>query len=166
MSASTPSGEHKKAELRKTKLTALIVSIATAAAPGVYSAYQSAKTAYQQRVEEKTRDKQESSLTKNVKSLQADVDAVEKSCVTHKDLVDLVLKLRDSQPGRVRVSRRPRPPSPREQALLSKIASLKAKADVAKQAQDKAKVIRKAAPKLRPVKYIRQQVQQQLKKAQ
>jgi hypothetical protein len=165
----SPSGEQRKAERRKTKIVTLVTAIVTAATPGVYSAWQTAKNAHKQKVEQKTRDTQETDLQKNVAAAQSELTALSKSCVTHKDLVDLIVKLRDTRrsyrPHRPHTNRSPRTqpqPNAREEALLAKIAALKAKSRVATKARKKADVVRKAAPKLRPVKLIRQQVQKQL----
>lgn len=150
--------ETRKAEFKRTKLITLIAGLLTAATPGIYGAWESAKTALKARQEEVVRDKQENDLQKNVQALQVAVAALQKSAVTHRDLVDLIVKLKDHQEHQ---PRRPTPSSTaRELELEQKLAELKKQAEMAAKAAKRAAEASKAAPRLKPAKQIRQLVQQ------
>lgn len=153
-----PSEEVTKVKNRKrARHIALAVAVLTAATPGVYSAWESAKAALKAKQEEVVRDRQEGDLQKNVRALAVAVEALRESSVTHKDLVDLVLKLR--------ARRRPRhhgrlapPVGAREQELERKLAALRKRAEVGARAITRAAAAKRAAPRLRPAKKVRQLV--------
>ena len=139
---------------RKTKVVAIIAAVITVATPGVYSAWQSAKTAWAQRLEQKTRDSQEGDVAKNVKALQAQIKAIEKTCVSHKDLIDILLKMNKSGMGVGGVSVKKSIAKP----LSDQIGILEGKAVKALKAQTKAVKAVKAAPKIRSSDQVRQQI--------
>lgn len=152
----TPSGELRRAT-KKAKTISLIAGLITAATPGVYGAWQAAKASLKTKQEEVVRDKQEGDLQKNIASLQGSLEALRKSAVTHKDLVDLVLKLKATAPP---ARRRPQPAvTAREQELQRKLAALTKRAQAGAQASRKADAVKRAAPRLKPAKQTRQLVQ-------
>lgn len=136
---------------------ALAVALITAATPGVYSALEAAKATLKQRQEVVVRDRQEGDLQKHIKALQVEVEALRKSAVTYRDLVELVLKLKATrQPRRVR---HPQPAvSAREDELARKLAALRKRAEVGAQAVKQAAAVKRATPRLKPAKHTRQQV--------
>ena len=153
-SPQTPSA---RKERRKAKLVGLVTSIVVAATPGVYSAWQSAKNAWQQRIEQKTRDTQEVDLQKNVESLEKTITALEKSCVSHKDLVELVLKIKDMHAGsRRRVHRS----TDRERELEREIAEIKNRVAAAAKAKRSADIAKATKPKFKSPAAVRQMIQQ------
>jgi hypothetical protein len=161
---STPSGEVKKMQ-RKTKIAAFVVSVATAASPGIYSAWQSAKNAYQQRVEQKTRDTQETDLQKNVKGNTSAIDTLGKTCATHKDLLALAMQLQQvratatSDHPRRRRSDRADLQRQRDE-LARKLAALKEAARKETAAKAKLKTIKRARPAMRKADAVRKMIQQ------
>lgn len=136
-----PDGEDKG---KKTKLTALISSIVVAAAPGVYSAYQTAKNERKQQAETKEAAKQERALQQWATSNKVEIGILKKTCVTHQDLYDVTRKLQH------RFARRSRSadPTARERDLQAEVDRLKAKARAAKASVQKAEA--PPLPKLRP----------------
>lgn len=150
---STPSGEVRKWNAKKTKLVGLVSAVAIAATPGVYSAWESAKQAYQAKQEQKVNDKQNIDLQKFVKALEVEVAALRKSMVTHKDLVDLLFKLREQ-------GHRRRAPARPDQELDEKIKVLKEKAAKADAAAKVATTVKKALPALKSPAETRQLVKQ------
>lgn len=154
----TPSGEVRKAEYKRTKMISLIAGLLTAATPGIYGAWQAAKAELKTRQEEVVRDKQEGDIQKNVRALQVAVAALQKSAVTQRDLVDLVLRLRADRPT---PRRRPQPAeAARAERLERELTELKKRAESAAQAAKKAVAAKRAAPAMQPAKNVRKLVQQ------
>jgi hypothetical protein len=142
--------------------SALIV----AATPGVYSAWQSAKQSWEQRLEKRVRDTQEGDLQAAVKANAEAIKALKDSMVTHRDLVDLIVKLQASNRAEVaREHPRPRPrPNPAADSasrpLSSAIAALRTKAAAGSKARQKAAQALKRAPALKPAAKVRDQIEQ------
>lgn len=137
--------------------SALIV----AATPGVYSAWQSAKQAWEQRTEIRVRDAQEGDLQKAIKANAEAIRALKASMITHRDLVDLVLKLRaDHHPQPVAIRVRPRArhnsaPARTSVALDGAIAKLRTKAAAGSKARQKATQALQSAPAFKPATQVR-----------
>ena len=144
---------------KRAKIVGIISAVAVAATPGVYSAWQNAKAAYQQRVERTARDTQEIDLIKTVKSLELAIVALQKSSVTHQELIDIILKIRNSSDQRF--SRAPASTGNRESELDRKIETLEKKIEESSKAQRKADVAFDTKPKLKSPTELREIVQQQ-----
>lgn len=174
----TPSGE-QRALKRRGRIVAIAAAVITTATPGVYGAWQAAKTAWQQRTERQVNDKTADNLQAWATSAKLKLDALEKTCVTHRELIDLVGKLapqheHDCRPGHewrsgrcrpVRAvassppTRRPPPaPAPPGDALAALKAKVKATSKVRAQA-DAARL-----PKLPKPAAIRAQIEQKAAK--
>ena len=83
-----------------TTMKALLISAFIAAVPGVYSAWETASNAAKARknaimvtTEKKVRDTQERDLQQYAKVNQSEILALKSSCVTHKQLLDYMIKL-------------------------------------------------------------------------
>jgi hypothetical protein len=141
-------------------------ALVVAATPGVYSAWQSAKQAFEQRLEKRVRDTQEGDLQAVVKANTEAIKALKASMVTHRDLVDLIVKLQASnRPAVARPTPRPRPrPNPAadgaSRPLSSAIAALRTKAAAGSKARQKAAQALKRAPALKPAAKVRDQIEQ------
>lgn len=143
-------------ETKKTKkpLVALISAVIVSITPGIYSAWQTAKNEYKAKTaqgrmltERKVRDHQEKTIQKYVKGLETEIKAIKQSCVTHKDLIDIVLKLRPRKNSYDKA---------KSLYLLAKINRLRESMLRAKRA--KQKILKK--PKLHPAQYIRKSLKQ------
>lgn len=154
----TPSAMTEAAK-KRARWIGIATSFVVAATPGVYSAWQSAKTAWKQRVESRKADTQEEALAKNVEALKAEISALEKSCVSQKDLVDLVIKLKAvAAPQTPRRSDRPAMARTRTE-IQSKIDDLRKRVEAAEAARAKATAKTKAAPKLKRPAAVRRMIQ-------
>jgi hypothetical protein len=142
--------EPKKAKLWVTAASALVV----AATPGVYSAWEAAKAKWTQRQEQKLRDAQEGDLQKAVKAHTEAIEAIRQSMVTHKDLVDLVLKLR--------APHHRRRPDPQNAALQAELGRLRQEASAGAKARDKAVQALRKLPKLKAAPEVRQAINAEL----
>lgn len=148
------------------KVIPIASALIVAATPGVYSAWQSAKQALEQRLETRVRDTQEGDLQAAVKANAEAIKAIQQSQVTHRDLVDLVLKIQASQrPAVARPTPRPRPPrnpfaDGASTPLSSTIAALRTKAAAGSKAREKAAQALKRAPALKPASKVRDQIEQ------
>lgn len=152
-------------EQRKKRIALIgkVVAAIIVALPGAYGAVKSAGAADDSKVEleKAVRDKQEATLQEHVKVLRAELDALRKAAVTHKELLELAMKLRD----RATVVR-PRSParrtelSARERALAAELAALKKKQAAAKVATGGAKAKAEKLPKLRPAPAVRTDIAQ------
>lgn len=144
------------------KLIPIASALIVAATPGVYSAWQSARQAWEQRLEKRVRDTQEGDLQAAVKANADAIKALKGGMVTHRDLLDLVVKLRAEPPA---ATHRPRTSSNRPAAaprgaLDSAIAKLRGKARGETAARQKAAQALKRAPALKPAAKVRDQIQQ------
>lgn len=148
---------------KRAKTVALISAIITAATPGVYAGIKSAEIAWKQHVESKKADVQEAALAKNVEALKSEFSALEKACVTHKDLLDLTLKMRTV--ANAPVVRRPSRPavSRVESELSKKVDVLRKRLATAKVAKSKARAQTKAAPLLKSSESVRIMIQKKSK---
>lgn len=159
------SDEPKAPRGRAAKLIPIASALIVAATPGVYSAWQGAKQAWTQRQEQRLRDAQETDLQRAVQAHTEAIRAIKEAMVTHRDLVDLVIKLRAATPA----PERPRPSPPRATpsdaptaALLAEIAKLRASAGTGDKARDKATKALRTMPALKPpaeARAIQQQAQ-------
>jgi hypothetical protein len=150
-------------ESRKKRVALLgkVLAAAIVALPGAYGALKGSTSVDASKVETvetkaKTetavRDRQEADLQKHVAALAAEVAALRASAVTHKDLVDLVVRLR-SQPHRYRRTER-------ERELERRVEALRAKSVVADNLAVAAKVTKAGLPKLRPAAKVRRVLEQ------
>lgn len=89
---------------RKAKFAGVVSAVLISATPGVYGAWQTAKQAYLNGQEAKTRDSQEEDLQKWVLANKKEIDALKERCATHRDLLDLAIRLQ--QPDRASRSSR------------------------------------------------------------
>lgn len=162
------SDEPKAPRGRAAKLIPIASALIVAATPGVYSAWQGAKQAWTQRQEQRLRDAQETDLQRAVQAHTEAIRAIKESMVTHRDLVDLVIKLRAATPAPDPAARpRPRPPrnappEPATAALLAEIAKLRVSARTGDKARDKATKALRTMPALKPpaeARAIQQQAQ-------
>jgi hypothetical protein len=147
-----------EAAKRRIALTGKLLAALVVALPGAYAAIRSGSAAGEAevatvesraRIEARVRDHQEADLQKHVAALAAEVAALRTSVVTHRDLVDLVLKLR--APARERRVAR----TERERALGRRLADLRVQGAVADVAVVAAKVTKAALPRLRPAAKVR-----------
>jgi len=154
----------------KSQIVAIVSAALVASAPGFYSAWQQTKVDFQARraniqasqakqrlkVEQQVRDKQERDLQKYVKALEADIKEVKKSCVSHKDMIDLILKLQRPKQSNHRYTRE-RWHRARASYLMRKVRALRMKVKAAKAAKQNKK------PALRDAKSFRKIIQQKHK---
>lgn len=156
-----------KFEGRKAKIIAIVSGVLVAATPGVYGAFQSAKEEWKQKlaVETATRDKQEYDLQANVKAHESAIQALEKSCVTHKELLSIVLKLQRQSPGwrRRPASVRASDPAPTPGTLEDRVVKLRAKVKIEKAAVKQYKLNKIKKPMLKPADSVRKQIIQQIR---
>lgn len=144
---------------RKTKWVALVTALVSAATPGVYSAWQTARTAWEQRVEARKSDVQEEALAANVEALRAELTALEKSCATQRDLVDLLVRLRAVASG-ARGSGSISAP-----AISRRIVDLRGRERAAEAARELADSRRRTARPVAPPSVVRRRVQTALEAA-
>lgn len=152
-------------EARKKRVATIgkVVAAVIVALPGAYGAVRGASSADDSKVEleRKIRDRQEETLQLHVKALRAEIEALRKATVSHKELLELAMKLR----ARHEVVR-PRSParrvelSEREKALAAELAELKKKQAEGRAKEEKAKATAAKLPKLRPAPALRQDVAQ------
>lgn len=147
----------------KQGLAAIITAAILAAVPGFYSAWQTAKVEYQQRTaskkvqqtvsqEQKLVDHMDKRYRKYIKALEDEIAAVKRTSVTHKDLLDLVIKLQQTQKPKAGYRQRS---FQRAQNLYlrAKIKELRQRMAAAKVMQSKSNKSRK--PALRSLKHLR-----------
>jgi hypothetical protein len=79
---------------KRAKVVAIAAAVITAATPGVYAAWQAAKSAFEARTEQQVTDKTSGDLQAWAAAAKARLDALEKTCVTHRELVGVVLQFR------------------------------------------------------------------------
>jgi aconitase A len=155
--------EDEAARKKRIALIGKVVAAVIVALPGAYGAVRGASSADDATVEleRKIRDRQEAALQQHVKALRAEIDALRKATVSHKELLELAMKLR----ARHEVVR-PRSParrtevSERERALAAELAELKRKQVEGKAASGAAKATTTKLPKLRLAPALRQDVAQ------
>lgn len=154
----------------KNQIIALVSAALVASAPGFYSAWQQAKVDFQAKraarqagqtkqrlkLEQQVRDKQEGDLQKYVKALEADIKQVKQSCVSHKDLIELMLKLQKPQRPNHSMSRE-RWHRARTRYLMRKVRAMRLKVKAAEAAAELAKHRHK--PALRSAGQYRQIIQ-------
>lgn len=167
--------EKKIAQKQRQKLYATITGFLVVATPGVYSAWQGAKLKYsqhvaskkvalEQKIERKKSDAQERDLAKNLEALKLKVVALEATCVSHKDLIELTIKLktlgehsshrRSSRPIRSKAS----------EGLAKRLKTLKVKVAKARKIRVRAAAKMRSAPKMRDPGAVRRLLIQQVKK--
>jgi methionine synthase II (cobalamin-independent) len=156
--------EQDEARKKRIALLGKVVAATLVALPGAYGAVRGATSADGSTVEleRKLRDRQEAALQQHVRALRTEIDALRKATVSHKELLELALRLRN----RARVVR-PRSPtrrtevSEREQELEREIAALKRKQKAAEKAEKTAERATKL-PALRSAPALRQDLQKKL----
>jgi hypothetical protein len=147
----------KKPNGKRSKVVVIAAAAITAATPGVYGAWQAAKSAWQAKTEQQVSDKTTTDLQTWAAAARVKLEALEKTCVTHRELVDFALKLnqapaatcrhgyelRSGRCVRLRVvatappTRTP-PPAPKPPSKLLKALKAKAAAGSKVKAQAKA----------------------------
>lgn len=138
-----------------------LVAAVLVALPGAYAAVRAQSAADEETVatEVKVRDVQEAIVRRHVESLRREIEALRKSAVTHRELLEVVMKLRD----RDRVYR-PRSPVRRREATASereletKIDAIRKRDVAAVKAKAKATKVQKTLPKFRPAPAIRKAI--------
>jgi hypothetical protein len=78
---------------KRSRIVAIAAAVVTVATPGVYASWQAAKSAWQAKTEQRVSDKTTTDLQAWAAVAKVKLDALEKSCVSHRDLVDFALKL-------------------------------------------------------------------------
>lgn len=150
--------EQQAAEKKRRNLIAIASAIVVAATPGAYTAWQAAKEAAKAKLvikgEQRVRDRQEADLQKWVKANAEAIAEIKRSMVTHKDLLDLALRLREV--SRVRATRPGRPAPPPVAAMSAAVGKLKEKARAEDKARQKAAQALEKRPKLKPAQQTRQ----------
>lgn len=170
MTSTRPPRDRKKAQI-----IGIATAIIVAATPGVYSAYQSARQEWKQKlsVEQQTRDHQEKDIQDVITAHDSSIELLRKSCVTHRELFPILMSMRRGYyRTRARTSRTIRhgfssggdseggtaEEVPEEPIALDK---WKNKSDRSKEINAKLKRLRKGTPKLRSSEEVRNQIQQQ-----
>ena len=81
----------------KRRLISIISGVLVIAAPGSYSAIKEIQSNHEQnlKIESVTRDKLDTDMQANVVANTVGLESLEKQCVTHKELLELTMKLQD-----------------------------------------------------------------------
>lgn len=153
---------HTRGSKRRTALVKLLAGVVVAL-PGAYSAVKTQYAADSDKVratvsiDRRVSDEVFDELTKNVEANTSDLKVLERTCVSHRDLFDLVTRLRrlSTVP---RSPRRRREASEREAALERQLTTLKAKQAAALEAVAGARAKPRSRPKIRSSRDIRIQV--------
>jgi len=164
--------EPPKSNGKRGKLVAIAAAVITAATPGVYGAWQAAKTAFEQKTEREVNDKATGDLQAWAAAAKKRLDQLEQMCVTHRELVDFALKLghatgcrdgwelRGNRCVKVRVvATAPPAPAPASKPPAALLDKLKAKAAAAGAAKPAPKL-----PALKPPSQIRALIEQKAAK--
>ena len=143
----------------KNQLVTILSMALIAAAPGLYSAFQTShnefkaaqaekavkKNTTQAKREQSARDKQEGVLHKYVKALSFEIKAVKNRCVTHKDLLSVILRVEQKKatatPGGWMI------PDQDAQRLYARIEKMRKKMQKAKLAALRVKAVKRPALK-------------------
>lgn len=153
------------AESRRLTTLAKLAAAVVVALPGAYAAVrtQSAADSGRLRTEVVVRDRQEEATRRHVEALRREIAAVREAAVTHRELLDLVLKMRARRRAyRPRSSSRATEVSERERALERKLTALRARDKRASEAKAAARAVRRGLPRLRPAAAVRKSVEQKL----
>jgi hypothetical protein len=152
--------EQKAVAQKRRNWIAIGSAIVVAATPGAYNAWsaakEAAKAAARVGVEVKTRDRQEADLQRWVKANAEAIAEIKRSMVTHRELLDLALRLRE-----VSQSPRRRPTAAAGAPLAASVDRLREKAKLEEAARQRAAQALKERPPLKSAGQIRQQVKQE-----
>lgn len=143
---------------RRAALAKLIAAVLVAL-PGSYAAVRTQYAADEDvvKTEVKVRDVQEAVIQKHVEAIRREIEALRKSSVTHRELLDLVLRLRDRE-------RVPRPRSParareaEEDELQKKIETLRKRDAAGKRARSTSAAVQRKLPAFRPAPALRKAI--------
>jgi hypothetical protein len=155
------SAEIERSNGRRRAALGKLLAAVLVALPGAYAAVrtQSAADADAVRTEVVLRDRQEDAIRKHVEAIRREIAAVREAAVTHRELLEVVLKLR--RRGRERGVSSPtrrREASERERALEVKLEALRRREAEAARAKVRVDVAQRALPELRPANVVRKAV--------
>lgn len=148
-------------ERRRRVARGKLVAAVLVAMPGFYAAVRAQYAANDADVKTEVvvRDRQEGDLRKHFESLRREVEAFRKAAVTHKELLEVVVKLRDRE--KVYTPRSPRrrtEATAREKELESKLEDLRKREETAIAAKARAEVVQRRLPTLKSAKAVRKAV--------
>jgi hypothetical protein len=159
-----PSRETSEVERRGRAALGKLLAAVLVALPGAYAAIRTQYNADADsvRTEVVVRDRQEDAIRRHVEALRREIAAVREAAVTHRDLLELVIKLRE----RAAIVR-PRSParraevSERELELERKLGALRKREKSAVAAKKAVAAAQRKLPALRPSDVVRRAVQMQ-----
>lgn len=161
---------------KKSPYIALAATILAAATPGVYSAYQSAKQEWKQKlqIEQQTRDSQESDIQANIRTHSAAIELLKTSCVTYRDLFRIMRRYSSGYATRSTgsavygsgggSSSTAADPTSQEDHEDEALRKLETKSERATKNLKKLRELQQSTPSLKNSEDIRQQIQQQYSK--
>jgi hypothetical protein len=166
MTEKKPTGESERKptgeiERKKRAAAGKLLAAVIVALPGAYAAVraQSAADVDVVQTEVTVRDRQEKAIQKHVESLRREIAAVKEAAVTHKELLKIIMKLREREDvRRTRTSSDRRESSARERDLEHEIEALRRREVEAEVAAKRAIVVQRKLPKLKPSRDIRESV--------
>lgn len=152
----------------KKTLTSIIAGVLVIAAPGAYSAIQELRSNHEQnlKIESATHDKLNSDIQANVAANTVGIEALEKQCVTHKELLEIAFKLQN-QRGRRPTATLPLTSHPDidfEGSVEEEIADLTELLAEEQEFIEDYREIKKRRPKMKAPKDIRNIVRQKASK--
>lgn len=169
MTAETDGGDRRavagETERRRRAVLGKLLAAVLVAMPGAYAAVrtQDSADAGKLRTEVVVRDRQEDAFRRHFEVIRTEIRAVREAAVTHRELLDVIVKFRART-----TSARPRSParraaaSVRERELEEELRALRTKERTARAAGRRTAAAQRALPRLRPAAVVRRDVERKM----